>query len=70
MRIIVISLAALALPLVAYFGGKLAPCSLWNEIGVRPAWAVTCCCRTPGGQQCCNEQGVCAGMVWGCVCAP
>ena len=67
MRIILISVAVLAVPFVAYFGGKLAPCSLWKEIGLRPAWAVTCCCQTRDGGMCCNEQSMCTGIVWGCL---
>jgi hypothetical protein len=70
-RIIAVSIAILALSLGGYAAGKVAPCWVWKEIGVRPAWAVTCCCTTPSGGMCCNEQQMCAGrMVMGCVCQP
>ena len=68
-RIVMVSITALALTLGGYVGGKVAPCWVWKEIGVRPAWAVTCCCRTSDGGMCCNEQSLCVGrMVWGCIC--
>jgi hypothetical protein len=69
-KMIVVGAVIIALPAIAFVGSKYAPCSLWKEIGFRPAWAVTCCCRVMGGGMCCGDAAICTGsFIPGCFCS-
>ena len=71
-KTILVAAIVMTLPAIGYFGSKYLPCNVWKGIGIKPAWAVTCCCKTSGGGMCCADVPpgwICTGtMIPGCFC--